>query len=383
MVERFDLDSMLCGMKAANSSDLHLKVGVEPRYRIDGQLVGVPNTDSPDEHTLAQSMMDLIDEEQEQRYREEHVLHFSFGKEGVGRFRACYYQDVFGPAAAFRLLEESVPTLQSLNLPESIESFAHLHSGLVLVTGATGSGKSTTLAALIQIINTEYRKFVVSLEDPIEYVHPHKMSVIHQRGLHYDITDFRAGVEAAVQQNPDVLLVGELRDPETIRLTLSAAEAGILVFSTLHTNGAAESIDRVIDMFHADEQPQIRAMLSECLAGVVSQVLLRRSDGTGRVPATEVLVGTGAVTNMVREGKVQELANVIQSGKALGMHTMDESLERLVEDGMVDPDEAYFYARNKARLEGRTSQFRRRRPVGALGDDDWQSQFMQQPVDPS
>jgi twitching motility protein PilT len=253
----------------------------------------------------------------------------------------------------FRRIPPEVPTIRELELPESVEAFAHRRGGLVLVTGATGSGKSSTLAALVDVINEQYRRHVITLEDPIEFLHPPKQSIVHQRGLHYDLTDFPSGIRAALREDPEVLLIGEMRDLETMRLALTAAEVGALVFGTLATSGAVETVDRIVEVFPSDEQPMVRSVLSHALAGVVSQVLLRRVDRPGRVVATEVLVGTPAVANLIREGKTQDLTTVIQTGRATGMHTLDDSLEGLVARGIVEAEEACYYASNKARFQGR------------------------------
>ncbi|MBI2898922.1 MAG: Flp pilus assembly complex ATPase component TadA, partial [Planctomycetes bacterium] len=201
------------------------------------------------------------------------------------------------------------------------------------------------------LINTQYRRHIITLEDPIEYIHATKRSIVHQRGMHYDIRDFASGIVAALREDPDVVVVGELRDQETMKLAVSAAEVGTLIFATMHTSSAASTVERMIDVFPDDEQPQVRAMLSQSLAGVVSQVLLHRLDGERRVPATEVLVATPAVSNLIRESKVPDIYSVIQAGKGLGMHTLDDSLEDLVGRKLVDPEEAYAYAQNKARFE--------------------------------
>ncbi|MGH7859279.1 MAG: type IV pilus twitching motility protein PilT, partial [Candidatus Binatia bacterium] len=244
-----------------------------------------------------------------------------------------------------------IPTLGELNLPKEIETFAHMRSGLVLVTGCTGSGKTSTLAAIINLINYTYRKHIITLEDPIEYVYTSRKSVIHQRGLYDDIVDFQSGIVAALREDPDVVLVGEMRDLDTIRLALTAAEVGTLVFATLHTNSAADSIDRIIDVFDETEQPRVRAMLSQSLSGIVSQVLLRRFDKPGRLPATEILISTPAVSHLIREGKSHDITNVIQGGRAQGMHTLDDSLLALVEQRLVDPTTAYRHAWSKVRFE--------------------------------
>ena len=345
------IHALLDGMKPADASDLHLKSDTIPRYRIDGDLHDVTGYGELNSKLIETLVHELIDERQKACFESDGVLHFSFGRENVGRFRACYFRDHRGAAVAFRRISESIPRLSQLHLPREIEQFAHVRRGLVLVTGATGSGKSTTLASIIDAINHQYRRFIITLEDPVEYVYRPDRSIVQQRGLGFDFIDFEQGVRSAVDQSPDVLLVGEMRDPETIRQAVSAAETGMLVFSTLHTNGAVEAIDRMIEGFSAREQPQIRSMLSQSLAGVVSQVLVTRSDGPGRLPATEVLVATPAVSNLIREGKTADVTNVMQSGRAHGMHTLDESLERRVKQGNVDPGEVYLLARNRERFE--------------------------------
>jgi len=345
------IDGLLHRMKDAEASDLHLKSGARPRFRIRGYLADVEGTAPFTREQVGSMTREILTEEQDRYYREKGEIDFAYGDLKSGRFRCNFFQDHNGPAASFRRLPIQIPTIKDLNLPPVLESFIHLRSGLVLVTGPTGSGKTSTLAALLDLINTQYRKHIITLEDPIEYLHPNKRSVVHQRGLHYDITDFASGVRAALREDPDILLIGEMRDLETIRLALTAAEVGCITFATLHTNGASQTVDRIIDVFPADEQHQVRAMLSQSLGGVVSQVLLRRVDKEGRVPATEVLIGNPAVSNLIRENKVQEMTSVIQAGKGQGMHTIDESLMSLVARKMVDPEEAFSYADNKGWFE--------------------------------
>jgi twitching motility protein PilT len=345
------IDDLLKKMEALHASDLHLKVGMMPRFRIQGELLEVEGSAPMSSEDLDQITREILSEQQERMYLEEQELDFAYGDIHFGRFRCNYFQEHRGPAAVFRRIPTVVPTLRSLNLPEVIESFAHLRSGFVLVTGPTGSGKTSTLAALIDVINTQYRRHIVTLEDPIEYLHPNKKSIVHQRGLHYDIADFAGGIRAALREDVDILLIGEMRDLESIRMALTAAEVGSLVFATLHTNGAPQSVDRIIDVFSSDEQPQIRAMLAQSLVGIVSQVLLRRADKKGRIPATEIMVGSTAVSNLIREGKIHEITNVIQSGKAQGMHTLDDSLSAMVTKKIVTGEEAYVYAENKSWFE--------------------------------
>jgi twitching motility protein PilT len=346
-----ELDALLDRMKDADASDLHLKAGQAPRYRIKGELERLEGHPALTREKLHAMMVEILTDEQKKLLEARGGLDFGYGDMKRGRFRCNYYEDQDGPAAAFRRVPGTIPTLKELSLPASLETFAHLRSGLVLVTGATGSGKTTTLAAILDLINLRYRKHIITLEDPIEYLHDSRKSMVHQRGVDYDITDFASGIEAAMSEDPDVLLIGELRDPETIRLALSAAETGILTFATLHTNGAVASIDRIIDVFPAEEQPQIRAILGHSLAGVISQVLLTKADRSGRVPATEVLFGGPAVGTLIREAKTHELTSIMQVGKGQGMHTMDEALETLAGKGLVNPEEAYAYALNKSKFE--------------------------------
>ena len=345
------VDRLLHLMKGASASDLHLKAGMKPRYRIQGELRDVEGADPISREEIDRMTRELLSEEQDRFYAQEGEIDFAYGDVKSGRFRCNYFQEHRGAAAVFRRIPVEIPSLKELNLPPAIETLAHIRSGLILVTGPTGSGKTSTLASIIDLINTHYRKHIITLEDPIEYLHPSKKSVVHQRGLHYDILDFPSGLRAALREDPDIVLIGEMRDLETIRLSLTAAEVGALVFATLHTNGAAQSIDRVIDVFRADEQPQIRAMLSQSIAGIVSQVLLKRVDTGGRIPATEVLFATPAVNNLIRESKIQEITSCIQAGKQQGMHTLDDSLVQLVTKKLVDPEEAFSYAENKGWFE--------------------------------
>ncbi len=345
------IDRLLDLMKTWAASDLHLKSGMKPRFRIQGQLQDVEGAQVMSRDEVERLTREILSEEQERYYREDGEIDFAYGDVKSGRFRCNYFQEHRGPGAVFRRIPVQIPQLKELNLPASLEALIHCRSGLVLVTGPTGSGKTSTLAALLDLVNTQYRKHIITLEDPIEYLHPSKKSVVHQRGLHYDLTDFASGIKAALREDPDILLIGEMRDLETIRLALTAAEVGCLVFATLHTNGSAQSIDRIIDVFPADEQPQIRAMLSMSLAGVVSQVLLTRTDTGGRLPATEVLFGNPAVSNLIRENKIQEITSVIQAGKQQGMHTLDDSLVQLVTKKLVSAEEAYSYAENKGWFE--------------------------------
>ncbi len=345
------LDRFLQMMDKAAASDLHMKVGYRPRFRISGELSDVEGSEVLTRDQLDAMTREVLSEEQDRWYREAGEIDFAYGDIKFGRFRCNYFQEHWGPAAVFRRIPVQIPSLKELNLPPALEAFIHLRGGIVLVTGPTGSGKTSTLASLLDMVNTQYRKHIITLEDPIEYLQPSKKSVVHQRGLHYDLSDFPSGLRAALREDPDILLIGEMRDLETIRLALTAAEVGCLVFATLHTNGAVQSIDRIIDVFPGDEQAQIRAMLSQSIQGVVSQVLLRNVVTGGRIPATEIMFGNPAVSNLIRENKIQDIVSVIQGGKQQGMHTLDDSLVQLVTKKLVDPEEAFSYAENKGWFE--------------------------------
>ncbi len=345
------IDALLAHAAQARASDLHLRVGVRPRYRVDGQLLEHQGSEVMTRIDLLQIIGNLLTEEQQKRFAELEEVDFALSYPQVGRLRCNAFLDHKGPGLAIRRLPEEIPGHAELNLPEGIDFLAHLHKGLVLITGATGSGKSSTLASLIDTINRSYAKHIVVLEDPIEYVHRGRKSMIHQRGLHIHFPSFEVGLREALREDPDVLLVGELRDLESIRLVLTAAEMGILVFATLHTMGAAQSIDRIYDVFPPKEQQQIRTMLAHSLEAVVSQVLLKRMDTPGRLPATELLICNAGVRALIREGKTQELSSYIQSGKSQGMHTLNDSVERLVREGKVSPEEALTCTQRSERLD--------------------------------
>ena len=332
-------------------SDLHLAAGLAPRMRRKGALEPVEGWDVLDDAALRELLREIAESDQWARFEDESDLDFAYGIPGVARFRANYFVQERGAGAVFRVIPEEILTLDQLGLPDSIERLAHLDRGLVLVTGPTGSGKSTTLAAIINQINDTYAKHIVTIEDPVEFVHPNKKSVFSHRevGLHTD--GFDGALQGALREDADVILVGEMRDYETISLALTAAEMGSLVFGTLHTNSAAKTVDRVVDAFPADEQAQARLSLSESLAGVVSQLLLRSADGRGRCAANEILLRSSGLANVIREGNTPMLTNLIQSGRSEGMQTMDDALFALVEAGRIDPEDAYRKATDKARFE--------------------------------
>ena len=264
-----EIDNLLKPMVVLDASDLHLRVGIKPRYRLNGRLKEPTEVDALPSRVLLRLLRQIVNDVEWETYKNTKELDFTYETSYAGRFRCNFFVDSKGPGAVIRRIASRMPTLEDLGLPPQIENFAHLTRGLLLVTGSSGSGKSSTLAALIDIINSTYRKHIITLEDPVEYLHKNKKSIIHQRGMHRDITDFESGIHAALRQDPDVIMIGELRDLQDIRMALTAAETGILVFATLHTNSAADSIDRIIDVFPAQEQAEVRTQLSQSLAGVV------------------------------------------------------------------------------------------------------------------
>jgi twitching motility protein PilT len=332
-------------------SDLHMAAGLEPRIRVHGSLAAVDGWPVLTHEALSGILREITSDEQWQGYEECGDLDFAYGMEGVARFRANYLRQENGAAAVFRIIPEEIVPLEKLNLPKAIEGLAYLQQGLVLVTGPTGSGKSTTLAAIIDRINTTYCKHIVTIEDPVEFVHKNKKSVFSQREVGADTESFGAALRAAIRQDADVILVGEMRDLETISLAVTAAEMGALVFGTLHTNGAANTIDRLIDAFPAEEQAQIRTTLAESVAGIVSQLLLRTADGQGRCAVNEILLKTPGLPNVIREGNTPMIQTIIQSGKSIGMQLMDDALMALIEQKRITGHEAYMKATNKQRFE--------------------------------
>ena len=344
------IDKLLRQIKDERASDLHLIAGNEPRMRVRGALEVIDGVGVIEQPDLLAMLREIVNEPEWAEYEQELELDFAYGLPGVGRFRANYFNQASGAAAVFRLIPEQVATLKELNMPPVVERFAHQRSGLVLVTGPTGAGKSTTLAAIIDLINESYDKHIITIEDPIEFVHTPKLSTISQREVGTHTKSFESALRAAIRQNPDVILVGELRGRE-VELAIMAAEMGALVFGTLHTNSAIKTVDRLIDIFPTDQQDQIRISLAEALAGVISQILIPTADRKGRVSALEILVRTSGLPNIIREGNTVQLLNVIQGGKSLGMQTMDEALETLVRQGKIRPKDAYQRAADKAHFE--------------------------------
>ena len=326
-----------------HASDLHLQVGLPPMLRIDGALTPVANTPSLDVETTERLIFSILDNEQKQILLKDKEFDFSFAFGDLGRFRVNAFHERGNIAAAMRLIPNDIPTLAELGLPAVVESFADYPRGLVLVTGPTGSGKSTTLAALLDKINSERSEHIITIEDPIEFTHKSKRSVIVQREVHYDTYSFSAALRSALREDPDVVLIGEMRDLETISAAITIAETGHLVFATLHTNSASQSIDRMVNVFPPHQQPQIKAQLGNMLMAICSQRLIPAIGG-GRLVSAEILVANPAVRNIIREGKSHQLDQVIQTSAKEGMQSMDRTLVQLVQSGQITYDEAKNYA---------------------------------------
>ncbi|MBP6962134.1 type IV pilus twitching motility protein PilT [Candidatus Saccharibacteria bacterium] len=325
------------------ASDLHLQVSLPPMLRVDGALTPISGSDVLTEEAVESLIFAILDDDQKQILLKDKEFDFSFAFGDLGRFRVNAFHERGNLAAALRLIPNEILTTEQLGLPEVVNKFAEFPRGLVLVTGPTGSGKSTTLAALVDKINTEKAAHIITIEDPVEFTHKSKKSVLVQREVHYDTFSFSAALRSSLRQDPDVVLIGEMRDLETIASAITIAETGHLVFATLHTNSAAQSIDRMIDVFPPHQQPQIRSQLSNILMAICSQRLIP-SIGGGRVVAAEVLIATPAVRNIIREGKTHQLDAVIQTGSEYGMQTMDKTLVGMIHAGSISYDEARNYA---------------------------------------
>ena len=325
------------------ASDLHLQVGLPPILRIDGALTPIVNLPTLNEEAVETLVFAILDEDQKQILLRDKEFDFSFAFGDMGRFRVNAFHERGNLAAAMRLIPTEIRTIEQLGLPQVLNKFTAYPRGLVLVTGPTGSGKSTTLAAMVNKKNAEKAVHIITVEDPIEYTHQSKRSVIVQREVHYDTYSFSAALRSALREDPDVVLIGEMRDLETIAAAITIAETGHLVFATLHTNSASQSIDRMIDVFPPHQQPQVRAQLGNILMAICSQRLIPALGG-GRVAAAEILVATPAVRNIIREGKNYQLEAVIQTGAEYGMQSMDKTLVNLVHGGVVSYDEARNYA---------------------------------------
>jgi len=344
------IDQFLQIVVRQEASDLHIAEGEPPKIRIHGDIMAI--RDEPISHDEATKMLSEICGPHDWEIFEQHGdLDFAYQMDEHSRFRTNYFKQSEGYAAAFRMIPTKISTLEELGIPKVVKEFAYLRGGLVLVTGPTGSGKTTTQAALVDFINENFSKHVVTIEEPIEFVHENKQSIITQREVPTDSTSFAGGLKASLRQDADIVLVGEMRDLETIALALSAAETGLLVFATLHTNNARKTVDRMVDAFPADRQPQARAMLANSLRGVVAQLLLKRSDRPGRIAVNEILIANAAVAAIIREGATHKLQDIIVSGRAQGMQFMDDAIWALLEKGIVSPHEAFMKAIDKSRFK--------------------------------
>ncbi|MEX0879068.1 MAG: type IV pilus twitching motility protein PilT [Thermoanaerobaculia bacterium] len=339
------IDRFLSILPKRNGSDLHLSVGSPPVVRIDGELERIRYRVLT-EGDFYNLVGPIAPPRVWEAFNESNDVDFAYQMGEQARFRVNLFRQERGSAAVFRLIPSRVPTVEDLNLPASVAALSSARRGLILVTGPTGSGKSTTLAAILDRMNKRLSNHVITIEDPIEFVHANDKSIFTQREIGPDVPSFAEGVKAAIREDPDCLLVGEMRDLETMRMALTAAETGLLVFATVHTNSAAKAVDRIIDAFPSAEQEQVRIVLAEALRGVVAQQLLRKKGG-GRAPAFEILLGSTALSNSIREGKTSQINNQIATGKSKGMISMDQSLTELVKGGVVEPEEALERASDK------------------------------------
>ncbi len=337
---QISIDTLLEQMVAHNASDLHITVGSKPALRVRGHLERLDAFPVMSADTTRQLLYRIISSEQQKRLEIDRQLDLSYSMPGLARFRVNIYSQRESLAGAFRLIPAELKSLEELGLPTSLYELCHKPRGLVLVTGPTGSGKSTTLAALIDEINRTRAEHIITIEDPIEFLHRHKRCIVNQRELGPDATTFAEALRGALRQDPDVILLGEMRDLETIATALTAAETGHLVFATLHTQDAASTVDRVIDVFSAGQQGQIRTQLAGTLEGVIAQTLLPTADGQGRVAAIEVLAPDDAVRNLIRQAKIEQVYSIMQTGGKKGMHTMEQALAELVLRGVITQEVA-------------------------------------------
>jgi twitching motility protein PilT len=333
-----DITELLAFSVKNKASDLHLSAGLPPIIRVDGEMrkLNIPALSHKEVHAL---IFEIMNDKQRKEYEENLETDFSFEVKDLSRFRVNAFVQNRGAAAVLRTIPSEILSLDDLGAPQIFKEIINQPTGIILVTGATGSGKSTTLAAMVDHINSTKREHILTIEDPIEFVHENKLCVLNQREVHRDTHSFNNALRSALREDPDIILVGELRDLETIRLAISAAETGHLVFGTLHTNSAPKTIDRLIDVFPAAEKSMIRSMLSESLRAVISQTLLKKVGG-GRVAAHEIMLGIPAIRNLIREDKVPQMYSVIQTGQSHGMQTMDQCLQRLVAQGLITAQDA-------------------------------------------
>ena len=344
------LDQFLKIVVAQGASDLHIGEGQPPKIRKHGDIMPI-RAEQISHEEATRMMSEVCGQNNWEIFEQRGDLDFAYQMDENSRFRTNYFKQSNGYSAAFRLIPTKISTLEELGIPVVVKEFAYLRGGLVLVTGPTGSGKTTTQAALIDFINQNFSKHVVTIEEPIEFVHDNKRSIVTQREVPGDSISFPAALKAALREDTDIVLIGEMRDLETISLALTAAETGLLVIGTLHTNNARKTVDRMVDAFPAERQPQARAMLANSLRGVVAQLLLKRVDRPGRIAVNEILIANAAVAAIIREGATQKLQDVIVSGRAQGMQFMDDAVWALLEKGIVSPHEAFMKAIDKNRFK--------------------------------
>src|SRR4051794_18528235 len=344
------IDQFLSVIVEQSGSDLHIGEGQPPKMRRHGDVMPI-RAEPVTRDEAAQMLSEICGPQSWGIFEERGDLDFAYEMDERSRFRCNFLKQTNGYGAVFRLIPTKIATLEQLGMPPIVKQFGHLRGGLVLVTGPTGSGKSTTLAALIDYVNENFSRHIVTIEEPIEFVHANKRSIITQREVPMDCVSFPDGLKAALREDADIVLVGEMRDLETISLALTAAETGLLVFGTLHTNNARKTIDRMVDVFPANKQAQARAMLANSLRGVLAQLLLKKADGSGRVAVNEILIANAAVSAIIREGATQKLQDVIVSGKAQGMQFMDEAIWGFLQQGIVTPHEAFMKAIDKNRFK--------------------------------
>ncbi len=343
-----DIAELLAFSQKNKASDLHISAGMPPMIRVDGEMKRI-NLPTLDDETVLKMIFDIMNDQQRKSYEETLEVDFSFEIPNVARFRVNAFNQDRGPAAVFRTIPSVVLSLEDLDAPQIFRELVMKPRGLVLVTGPTGSGKSTTLAAMVDYVNEKQRSHILTVEDPIEFVHQSKKCLINQRELKKNTHSFDNALKSALREDPDVILVGELRDLETIRLAMTAAETGHLVLATLHTSSAPKTIDRIVDVFPAEEKSMVRSMLSESIQAVIAQTLIKRIGG-GRVAAHEIMVGTNAIRNLIREDKIAQMYSMIQTGQADGMQTLDQCLEGLVRDRLITPGDARSRAVDKSKF---------------------------------
>ncbi len=341
------LDDLLRQMKQQGASDLHMAAGSAPYMRINGEMVKL-NYRSVSAETTQSLIFEILNETQREHFEENWDIDLSYALQGVGRFRANIFMQRNGIGASFRLIPEGIKTIKELDLPEQLVDLIDVSEGLILLTGPTGAGKTTTLASLIHSINVEQQKHIITIEDPIEFVHENHRCLINQREVAGHTKSFSGALRAALREDPDIILVGEMRDLETISLAITAAETGHLVFATLHTNSAVKTVDRIIDVFPENQQAQIRVMLAESLRGVAAQALLTRADRSGRVPVFEILVNVPAVANLIREGKTHQISSMMQTGRAHGMSTFETSIQDLIQKGLISKEDGNGFIRRRS-----------------------------------